>query len=70
MKCNLKYNVPKEIPIVFHNGYIYHYHLIIKEKAEEFEKQFNCLGENTEKYITFTVLVEKEVIRIVKMEKK
>ena len=24
------------------------YHFIIKESAEEFEKQFNCLGENTE----------------------
>ena len=29
--------------------------------AEEFKKQFTCLGENTEKYITFTVLIEKEV---------
>ena len=31
--------------------------------AEKFEKQFTCLGENTEKYITFRIPVEKEVPR-------
>ena len=32
------------------------------KRAEEFKKQFTCLGENTEKYITFTftVPIEKE----------
>ena len=29
--CNLRYKVPKEIPIVFHNGSTYDYHFIIKE---------------------------------------
>ena len=33
---NLKYSVPKKIPIVFHNGYNYDYHFIIKELAEKF----------------------------------
>ena len=61
--CHLKYSVPKKIPIVFHNGSNYDYHFIIKELAEEFKKQFTCLGENTEKYITFTVPIEKEVTR-------
>ena len=28
------------------------------------KKQFTCLGENTEKYITFIVPIEKEVTRI------
>ena len=60
----LKYSVPKKIHIVFHNGSSYNYHFIIKELAEEFRKQFACLGENTEKYITFTVPREKEVTRI------
>ena len=36
-KCNLKYSVPKEISIVFHNGSNYDYRFIIKELAEEFE---------------------------------
>ena len=62
--CNLEYKVPKKAPIVFHNGSKYDYHFIIKELAEEFKKQFTCLGENTEKYITFTVPIEKEVTRI------
>ena len=62
--CNLKYSVPKKIHIVFHNGSNYDYHFIIKEFAEEFKKQFTCLGENTEKCITFTVPIEKEVTRI------
>ena len=62
--CNLQYSLPKKIPIVFHNGSNYDYHFIIKELAEEFRKQFTCLGENTEKYITFTVPIEKEVTRI------
>ena len=42
---NLKYRVPRKIPIVFHNGCNYDYHFIIKELAEEFKKQFTCLGE-------------------------
>ena len=62
--CNLKYSVPKKIPVVFHNGSNYDYHFIIKELAEEFKKQFTCIGENIEKYITFTVSMEKEVTRI------
>ena len=62
--CNLKFNVANEIPVVFHNGLNYDYHFIIKELANEFEGQFECLGGNTEKYKTFSVLIEKEVIKI------
>ena len=58
--CNLKYKVPKEIPVVFHNGSIYDYHFIIKQLAEEFKGQMDCIGENTEKYITFSVPIKKE----------
>ena len=57
--CNLRYKTPKEIAVVFHNGCAYDYHFIIKELAEEFEGQFECLGENTEKYITFSVPIKK-----------
>ena len=38
--------------------------------AEEFRKYFICLGENTEKCITFTVPIVKEGIRIDKNEEK
>ena len=58
--CNLRYKVPKEIPIVFHNGWTYDYHFIIKKLAEEIKGEFKCLGENTEKYITFSVPLKKE----------
>ena len=56
---DLKYSVLKKIPILFHNGSNYVYHLIIKELAEEFKKQFTYLGEITEKHVTFTVSIEK-----------
>ena len=59
--CNLRYKVPKEIPIVFHNGSIYDYHFIIKELVKEFEGNFECFGENTEKDITFSVPIKKKV---------
>ena len=68
--CNLKYSVPKKIPIVFHNGSNYGYHFIIKWLEKEFEKQYTCLGENNEKCITFIVPIEKEVTRIGKSGEK
>ena len=67
--CNLKFSVPKDISIVFHNGSNYDYHFILKELAEEYEEKFTYLGENTEKYISFTVSIEK-VTRIDKNGKK
>ena len=57
--CNLRYKTPKEIPVVFHNGSTYDYHFIIKQLAKELDSQFACLGENAEKYITFSVPVKK-----------
>ena len=59
--CNLRYRIPKEIPIAFHTGSTYDYHFIIKELAKEFDGNFECLGENTEKYITFSVPLKKEI---------
>ena len=58
--CNSRYNVPKRIPVAFHNGSTYDYHFVIKKLAEEFKSEFECLGQNTEKYITFSVLFKKE----------
>ena len=59
--CNLRYKIPKNIPVIFHNGSTYDYHFIIKELANEFEGNFECLGENTEKYITFSVPIKKRI---------
>ena len=59
--CNLRYKIPKEIPIIFHNGSTYDYHFIIRELVKEYEGNFECLGENTEKYITFSVPIKKRI---------
>ena len=45
--CNLRQKVPKEIPVVIHNGSTYDYHFIIKQLAEAFKGHFQCLAENT-----------------------
>ena len=47
--CNLRYKIPEEIPVVFHNGSTYDYHFIIKQLVKEFKGNFDCLGENTQK---------------------
>ena len=60
-KCNLKHKIPKNIPVIFHNGSTYDYHFIIRELASEFDGNFECLGENTEKYITFYVPIKKRI---------
>ena len=57
----MRYKIPKEIPVVFHNRSTYDSHFIIKELVKEFEGNFECLGENTEKYITFSVLIKKKI---------
>ena len=59
--CNFRYKIPKNIPVIFHNGSTYDYHFIIKELACEFDGNFECLGENTEKYITFSVPIKKRI---------
>ena len=59
--CNLRYKIPKNIPVIFHNGSTYDYHFVIKELANEFEGDFECLGESTEKYITFSVPLKKKI---------
>ena len=57
----MRYKIPKEIPVVFHNGSTYDYHFITKELVKEFEGNFECLGKNTEKYITFSVPIRKRI---------
>ena len=57
--CNLGFNVRSEIPVVFHDVSNYDHHFIMKELANELKGQFGCLGENTEKYKTFSVSIEK-----------
>ena len=53
--CNLKF----KLPVVVYNCSNYNDNFIIKELANEFEWQFECLGKNKEKYKTFSVTIKK-----------
>ena len=53
--CNLQYQEEIDIPVTIHNGSNYDFHLLIKDLAKEFKSDIYCLGENTEKYISFSV---------------
>ena len=65
--CNLRHQIPKEIPVSFHNVSTYDYHFIIKKLAKEFESQIECVGENIEKYMSFSVqVIQKLMVRMVK----
>ena len=70
--CNLKFNMPKELPVVFHKGSNYGYHFVIKALANKFEGQVECLGENKERYKTFSfsVPIKKELQKLIKMVMK
>ena len=46
---------------MFHNGSTFDYRFIIKELVKEFNGNFEYLGENTEKYITFLIPIKKKM---------
>ena len=61
---NLKFNMPNEIAVVFHRSSNYDCHFIHKELANEFEGKYECLGENKEKYKTFSFPMKKEITKV------
>ena len=42
--CNLKFSIPKEIHVLFHNGSNYDNLFTMKKLAKEFERESNFLG--------------------------
>ena len=50
-----------KVLVVFHNLSTCDYHFIIYEIVKQFEGQFECLRENTEKCITFSVPIKKKL---------
>ena len=62
--CNLRFNVPNKVPLTLHNGTNYDYHFIIKELANKFEGQFECLREKNRKVKKFFHSNRKEVTEI------
>ena len=57
--CNLKHKVRNNIPIIIHNA-SYDTHFIINHLAEEFNSELDCIGENMEKDITFSLPIKKK----------
>ena len=64
--CSLSYKVPKQIPVVIPNAG-YDTHFITEQLAEEVDGQFDCIGENIEKYITLSVPIKKNLIMVKKI---
>ena len=58
-KCNLNYKVPNNIPIIIHNA-SYDTHFIINQLVDKFKGELDGIGENMEKYITFSVPIKKK----------
>jgi len=53
--CNLNYKFKGKIPVIFHNLRGYDSHLIMQGAKEFKDKTVNCIANNTEKYISFSV---------------
>ena len=58
--CNLRYKIPKYIPVVFHNLAGYDAHLFICELAKHMS-HIGVIAKNVEDYISFSIKVEIEV---------
>ena len=61
--CNINYKITRDISIAFHNLSSYDSHFIIKELANEFDGELECLGKCTEKYIRFSVKFNKKITK-------
>lgn len=60
--CNLKFRIPKYIPIFFHNLSGYDSHLFIKEIAEIYpEDELTIIPLNVEKYISFSQKISEDL---------
>ena len=68
-KYNLQYKVPKFIPVAFHNGPNHENQFIIKQLAKDFNGYFSCIGENTEKYISFSITMFEKSDNLKKKKK-
>ena len=64
--CNLRYKTPKQIPIVFHNGYIYDWQFIINELEKIFVVSLNV----QEKIQRNILLYQYQLVKNLIMAKK
>ena len=68
--CNLRYSTQIDIPVFFHNVTDYDFNLIINELAKEFRSEMRCIPLNTNKYISFSIPIRKEIKEEQKEQKK
>ena len=61
--CNLRYRTQIEMPVFFHNGTNYDFNLLIEELAKEYNSDISCIPLNTNKYMSFSVPIKKEMIK-------
>ena len=59
--CNLRYSTQIDIPVFFHNGTNYDFNLIMTELGKEFRSEMRCIPLNTNKYMSFSIPIKKEV---------
>ena len=60
--CNLRHSTQIDAAVIFHNGSNYDFNLLIEEFAKEYKSDINCIPLNTDKYMSFSVPIKKEVI--------
>ena len=53
--CNLNYSFTGRIPVIIHNLRGYDSHLIMQRLGKLKDKKINCIPNNTEKYISFSI---------------
>ena len=56
-QCSLQYQLPKFVPVIFHNLSGYDSHLFIKQLGKT-QGNINCIPNNEEKYISFSNTIE------------
>ena len=54
-ECNLNYSFTGRIPVILHNLRGYDSHLIMQGLGKLKNKEINCIRNNTEKYISFSI---------------
>ena len=60
--CNLRYSTQIDIPVLFYNGTNYDYNLIINKLTKEFRSEIRCIPLKTNKYMSFSIPIKKEII--------
>ena len=59
-KCNIKLNIPKKLPIIFHNLKGYDGHFIIRELNNFNNIDIQVIPKSTEKYMS--IIIKKNII--------